>query len=460
MFPVAMDDREHLSCSHASAGQKRRSTLKFIDFPEIQFPVQGMDEVTIPKFIRVRQRYDDTKLTDLAGTLTEQLERQPCKGQVKGKRIAVTVGSRGIPDNLLIVKTICDTLKRWGAEPFVVPAMGSHGGGTVEGNLEVLAGYGITEENLGHPILASMEVVQIGSIDDAAHTPIYCDKYAAEADGIVLYNKVKPHTDFKGEHESGLLKMIAIGLAKHVGCSWFHRQGFDTFAERIPMVAKVFLETMPVLFGVGVIQNAYDDISEIGVFAREDIVKGDAELLRKAKQSFPRFLFDYIDVLVVDRIGKDLSGEGADPNVTGRGCMPYFKDDFHTQRLFFRGLSENSHHNACGLGQADITTRRCLNEVDWESTWINLTTNTMIEAGKIPMYQNNDYEALRLAIRTCKKIDYKNARIVRIRDTLSLNEFEVSANMGPELEKIPNVDILSQPYELAFDAEGNLSDFE
>lgn len=434
--------------------------MKFIEFPEIHFPVQGLDEVTIPEFIRVRQRYDDSKVTDIAGTLTRALERQPCKDGVKGKRIAVTVGSRGIPDNLLIVKTICDTLKRWGAEPFVVPAMGSHGGGTVEGNLEVLSGYGITEENLGVPILAGMEVVQIGAIDDGAHTPVYCDKYAAQADGIVIYNKVKPHTDFKGEHESGLLKMIAIGLAKHEGCSWFHKQGFDTFARRIPMVAKLFLEKMPVLFGVGVIQNAYDDISEIGVFAKEDIVEGDKTLLQKAKQNFPRFLFDDIDVLIVDRIGKNISGEGADPNVTGRGFMPYFKDDFHTKRLFIRGLSEQSHHNACGLGLADITTRRCLNSVDWESTWINLTTNTMIDGGKIPMYQNNDYEALRLAIRTCTKISYQNARIVRIRDTLSLNEFEVSVNLVPELERLPNVELLGKPCPLAFDEEGNLSDFQ
>ena len=191
--------------------------MRFIDFPEIHFPVQGMDEIEIPQFVRVRQKYDEHKVENLAGELSAKLNGLPCRDQVKGKRIAVTVGSRGIPDNALIVRTICDRLRDWGAEPFVVPAMGSHGGGTVEGNLEVLAGYGITEENLGVPILASMDVVQIGAIDDAARTPVYCDRYAAEADGIVVYNKVKPHTDFKGPHESGLLKMIAIGLAKHKG---------------------------------------------------------------------------------------------------------------------------------------------------------------------------------------------------------------------------------------------------
>lgn len=434
--------------------------MRFIEFPEIHFPIQGIEEITIPKMVRVRQVYEKDEILDIENHLRTELQKQDYKNQVEGKRIAVTVGSRGIPQNSLIVKTICDQLKEWGADPFIVPAMGSHGGGCVEGNLEILEGYGITEEEIGVPILASMEVVQIGTLNDAGKTPIYCDKYAAEADGIIIYNKVKPHTDFKGEHESGLLKMIAIGLAKHVGCSWFHKQGFDTFAERIPMVAEIFLEKMPVIFGVGVVQNAYDKISEIAVYPGDRLIEGDKELLQIAKKRFPRFKFDNIDVLVVDRIGKNISGEGADPNVTGRGFMPYFKDDFHTKRLFIRGLTEQSHHNACGLGLADITTRRCLNSVDWESTWINLTTNTMIDGGKIPMYQNNDYDALRVAIRTCTKIDYKDAKIVRIKDTLSLNEFEVSENMLSELQGKEGIEILSEPYELAFDETGYLNDFE
>lgn len=434
--------------------------MKFIDFPEIHFPIQGIEEIQIPKMVRVRQLYEDDEIQDIETHLKKELNKYEFEKQVKGKRIALTVGSRGIPQNALIVRTICNQLKEWGANPFIVPAMGSHGGGCVDGNLEILEGYGITEENIGVPIMASMDVVQIGTMNDAAHTPIFCDKYAAEADGIVIYNKVKPHTDFKGEHESGLLKMIAIGLAKHVGCSWFHKQGFDTFAERIPMVAETFLEKMPVVFGVGVVQNAYDRISEIAVYPGDRLIEGDKELLQIAKKRFPRFKFDDIDVLIIDRIGKNISGEGADPNVTGRGFMPYFKDDFHTKRLFIRGLTEQSHHNACGLGLADITTRRCLNSVDWESTWINLTTNTMIDGGKIPMYQNNDYDALRVAIRTCTKIDYNTAKIVRIKDTLSLNEFEVSESMIPYLTGKDDIEILGEPYALAFDENGYLNDFK
>ena len=430
-----------------------------IEFPSVTFPIQGLEEAVIPRMVRVRQIYARDRIEDIPAHVKEELSRGGYEPLVKGKRIAVTVGSRGIPDNAVIVRTICDQLKEWGADPFVVPAMGSHGGGTAEGNLEILTGYGITEENIGVSVRASMDVVQIGELDDGARTPVCCDRYAAEADGIVVYNKVKPHTDFKGEHESGLLKMMAIGLAKHRGCSALHRRGFDTFAENIPKAAKVFLDKMNVVFAVGVVQNAYDEISDLRVYPHDEIVSGDSELLRIAKARFPRFRFDNIDVLVIDRIGKDISGEGADPNVTGRGFMPYFKDDFHTRKLMIRGLSEKSHHNACGLGLADITTRRCLNSVDWESTWINLTTNMMIDGAKIPMYQNSDYDALRVALRTCPRIDYSKARVARIRDTLSLNEFEVSEALAEELRGAEGVEILSEPYELMFDEEGYLTDF-
>lgn len=433
--------------------------MKMMSFPSMSIPIQGIDDVILPRMVRVRQTFSRDRIEDVASHLRAELARGDYARLVRGGRIAVAVGSRGIPDNALIVRTLCDQLREWGAHPFVVPAMGSHGGGTVEGNLEILAGYGITEEAIGVPIRASMEVVQIGELDDGDATPIYCDRLAAEADGIVVYNKVKPHTDFKGPHESGLLKMMAIGLAKHKGCSSLHQRGFDTFADTIPEAAQLFLDRLPVVFGVGVVQNAYDQISELRVYPREKVVEGDAELLRIAREQFPRFKFDDVDVLVIDRIGKDISGEGADPNVTGRGFMPYFKDDFHARKLFIRGLSELSHHNACGLGLADITTRRCLNEVDWESTWVNLTTNLMIDGGKIPFYQDSDYDALRVALRTCPRIDYARARVVRIHDTLSLNEFEVSEALARELQNVEGVELLGDPYELRFDAEGNLADF-
>lgn len=435
--------------------------MRKIDFPEMNFFVQGIDEVTIPKMVRIREKYEDDKIEDIKAHLHNELDSLEIdREKLKGKTIAVTVGSRGIPSLPLIIKTICDRLKQWGAEPFIIPAMGSHGGGTVEGNLQILTDYGITEEAMEVPIKASMDVVKIGEINDDAHTPVYCDKYAAEADGIVLFNKVKPHTDFKGYVESGICKMIAIGIAKHFGCSWFHRQGFDTFAERIPMVSEVFLKNMNVIMGVGVVQNAYDEISEIKAFTKDKIIEGDHELLQIAKRRLPKMKFDNIDVLIIDYIGKNISGEGADPNVTGRGSMPGFEDDFHCKKMFVRSLTPQSHGNACGLCYADVTTRKCLQSVDWESTWINFSTNMMLSAGKIPVYQNTDYEALRLAIRTCTKLtDYSKARIARIKDTLSLSEIEVSEALLEDVKDRSDVEILSDSYELEFDSEGSLKDF-
>ena len=435
--------------------------MKFIEFPEISFPVQGINDVPMPKMVRIREKYEDDKIEDIKSHLINELDNLDIdKASLKGKSLAITVGSRGIPSLPLMIRTLCDKLKEWGAEPFIIPAMGSHGGGTAEGNLEVINGYGITEEAMGVPIKASMDVVLIGQMEDAAKTPIYCDKYAAEADGIILFNKVKPHTDFKGYHESGICKMIAIGIAKHTGCSWFHKQGFDTFGERIPIVAKEFLEKMNVVMCIGVVQNAYDEISELMAFPKDKIMEGDHKMLEIAKRRLPKMKFDNIDVLIIDRIGKNISGEGADPNVTGRGFMPYFKDDFHCKKLFIRGLTEQSHHNACGLGLADITTRRCLNSCDWESTWINLSTNTMIDGGKIPVYQNNDFEALRLAIRTCTKIDYSKARVARIRDTLTLDEIEISESLIDDVKDRDDVEILTEPYELKFDKDGYLEDLD
>ena len=436
--------------------------MKKIDFPERDFFVQGIDEVTIPKMVRIREKYEDDKIDDVKAHLINELDSLEIDRQsLRGKKIALTVGSRGIPSLPVLVRTMCDKLKEWGAEPFIIPAMGSHGGGTVEGNVQILTDYGITEDAMGVPIKASMDVVQVGAINDGAHTPIYCDKNAAEADGIVLFNKVKPHTDFKGYVESGMCKMIAIGIAKHFGCSWFHRQGFDTFGERIPMVAAEFLKNMNVIMGVGVVQNAFDEISEIKAYPKDKIIEGDHELLQIAKRRLPRMKFDNIDVLIIDQIGKNISGEGADPNVTGRGCMPGFEDDFHCKKMFVRKLTPPSHGNACGLCYADVTTRQCLQSVDWESTWINFSTNMMLSAGKIPVYQNTDYEALRLAIRTCTKLsDYSQARIARIRDTLSLSEVEVSEALLPDVIGRDDVEILSEPYELEFDDDGNMKDFE
>lgn len=360
----------------------------FINFPEIHASMQGLDQIPAPQMVTIRQKYDPQQITDVAGKVVEEMNKTVAdKDWYKHKRICITVGSRGIPQLDVIVRTMCDTLKSWGADPFIIPSMGSHGGGTAAGQLEMLAGYNITEASMGVPILASMDVVQYGELNGI---PLYCDKYAMESDGIVIFNKVKPHTDFRGAHESGLCKMIAIGIAKHKGAAMFHSFGFERFAELIPQVSEIFLEKCPFAFGLGIVQNAYDDICEIRACDKEHFMETDAELLEIAKKRMAKFLFDDINLLIIDEIGKNISGNGHDPNVTGRNLMHSFGGELKLDKLFVRGITPEAHHNGCGLSACDITTRAVLNDVDWDSTWTNVLTTGMLTGAAIPMYANTE----------------------------------------------------------------------
>ena len=433
--------------------------MHFIDFPKMDLKVEGMEVVKIPRMVKIRQLFDDQKIEDIAGTVAGQMENNLAEHEkYAGKRIAITAGSRGIPHLDVIIGTVVSTLKSWGAEPFIVPAMGSHGGGTAEGQRETLATYNITEESVGAPVVSSMEVVQVGSLADGM--PVYCDKNAYESDGIVVLNKVKPHTNFRGEHESGMAKMMAIGLAKHKGASMLHMKGMPTFSWRIPQVCDVFLKNAPVVFGVGIVQNAYDDICAIEVMEKDLIMEKDAELLVKAKERMAKFKFSDIDVLIIDQIGKNISGYGQDPNITSRSCQEGLFTEPHVRKLFVRGLTEETHHNAAGIASADITTRRCLNNIDFESTWVNMITSTMLNGARIPMYMENDRDALRIAIRTCtgEGFDFNNVKVVRIKDTMHMTEIEVSEAYLDELKGNPEVEILSEPYEMEFTDDGFMID--
>ena len=430
--------------------------MQKISFPALDIKIEGMECVEIPKMMKVKQIYDPSKIEDLRAHTQQEIETKIHDlSRFEGKRICVTAGSRGIPHLDVIIKAVCDKLKEYGAKPFVIPAMGSHGGGTAEGQREMIAGYNITEESIGVPILASMDVVQISTLKDG--TPVYCDKYAAESDGIVVLNKVKPHTNFRGKHESGIAKMMAIGLAKHKGASMFHMQGFHTFAARIPEVCNEFLKHAPIAFGVGLVQNAYDEISELEACEPENILEVDARLLEIAKAKIAQFKFKDIDVLIVDQIGKNISGNGMDPNVTGRSLNPGFEDLMNIKKIMVRGLTEETHHNACGIACCDISTLRCINDIDWAATWVNVITSTEIRGG-VPLYANNDRDAIMIAIRTCNGIDMKNAKVVRIKDTLSLEHIEVSTAYYDMIKDDPNFEILSEPYDITFDDEGYIAD--
>lgn len=424
----------------------------FIDFPVIDAKMEGLDQVVLPRMVRIRQKYDPSQIRDVPGHLARELEAQVRdKEALQGKHIAITAGSRGIPFYPEMMRTIVDKLKAWGAEPFLVPSMGSHAGATAEGQREMLATFGITEEAMGCPILSSMEVVEVGALSDG--TPVYCDKYAYTSDGIVVVNKVKPHTSFKGEHESGLLKMLCIGLGKHRGAAAMHMRGYEVFDRLIPEAGRLCLDREPVLFGVGIVQNAYDDISNLEVMGRERIEERDRALLAIAKEKLARFKFPDTDVLIIDRIGKNIGGSGFDPNVVARRDRVY-PGTLVSQNIFVRGLTQETHHNASGIGTIEVTTLRCVQDVDWAVTWTNMMTANFLPGCRIPCFARNDREALLWAIRTCTGIDYTNARVVRIRDTMHMEEIQVSENLAKQLWDRDDVELLSGPFDIPFGPDG------
>lgn len=425
----------------------------FIDFPEVDVSVQGIEDVAIPPMVKIGESYDASKIEDPCAHLRSQMEQLPDHGSYAGKRICITAGSRGIPYFDQLLRTMCDVLKEWGARPFIIPAMGSHAGATAQGQLEMLAGYNVTEESMGVPILSSMDVVQYGELDGI---PLYCDKHAMESDGIVIFNKVKPHTDFRGPHESGLAKMIAIGIAKHKGAAMFHSFGFQRFAELIPRVAETFVKKCPVVFGVGLVQNAYDDICELEVCTPDKLLKADARLLEVAKRRMAKFLFDHIDLLIIDEVGKNISGNGHDPNVTGRNITGTFGDVLDLKKLFIRGLTPEAHHNGAGISAADVTTRAVMRDIDWQTTWTNVLTTGLMRAGEMPLYMNNDEECIKLCLRTIYQLDYQQARIVHIKNTLELNQIEVSVPLYESIKDVEGISLLGEPKPMEFDSEGNL----
>lgn len=429
-----------------------------IDFPKVSgVIIQGMDQVRIPRMVTIRQIYDNSAIGDIPEHIRSRMKRELKNPErFAGKKICITVGSRGIPHLDVIVKTVCDQLKAWGAKPFLIPAMGSHGGGTAEGQSGILAGYGITKEHMGVPVMASMEVVQYGELSNG--TPLYCDKLAFESDGIVILNKVKPHTDFRGEHESGLAKMIAIGLAKHIGASAFHLQGFSEFSKRVPEAAEIFLKKAPVAFGIGLVQNAYDEICAIEAAVPEKIMEMDKELLVLAKQRLATFKFDSLDVLVIDEIGKNISGYGQDPNVTGRanGSDESFRHILELNKMVILGVTEQSHHNGSGIAEADVTTLRCMRGIDWAQVWTNLITSTEIQGCKMPMYADCDRDAVLLAIRSCSGADFSKIRMAHIRNTSELHEIEVSEELYRFIKDRKDIELVRSPHELIFDQDGYL----
>ncbi|WP_419872573.1 lactate racemase domain-containing protein [Candidatus Pristimantibacillus sp. PTI5] len=415
-----------------------------------------VENTPLPKLVKIRQSFDDTILEDPIGDLIERLRTaDSMTGITAGQRVAVAVGSRGISRIDELTKTVIDELKRIGAEPFIVPCMGSHGGATAEGQTEVLAHLGVDEERMGCPVRSSMEVVELDRLPNGL--PIYCDKIAAtESDAIIVINRIKPHTAFRGAIESGMFKMISIGLGKQKGAEACHQLGFKYMADNVPAMARVMIEKLPIRFGVAVVENAYDQICRIEVLGTDTMEEREKELLIEAKSRLPQILFTDLDVLVIDYIGKNISGDGADPNITGRYPTPYAHGGPEVNKMVVLDLTPESQGNANGVGTADFTTSRLVSKTDWPATYANGLTSTVCAPTKQATTLENDRDAIKAAIKTCNILDYTKCKLVRIRDTLHLGTIEISESLLEEAKRNPRIEILEGPYEWTFDEEGFL----
>lgn len=416
-----------------------------------------IQNVPIPKVVRVRQNFDRTCISDdrIPSVLLGELQK--FAGDIHpGMRIAITCGSRGIHGYARMTRTIVDFVKSRGAEPFIVAAMGSHGGATAAGQRQILADYGITEAAMGCPVRCEMETVEIGTSIYRGQS-VRIDKNAASADGILLFNRVKPHTSFRGKYESGLMKMMAIGLGKQHGASDIHGQSPAIMHELVEEYGRTILENCPVLGGIAVIENAYDDTWKIVGLTAAEIITEEPKLKEESYGTIARLLFETCDVLVVDQIGKNISGDGMDPNVSGRFCTKYASGGIQAEKVVVLDLTDETHGNAQGIGLADVTTRRLFEKMKLEMTYPTGVTNTFLHLMKIPMIMDNDREAIQLALCCCPEAeDQAHKKLIRIPNTAHIEYIEVSEALLPQVRENPRLEVMSEPYELSFDSYGNL----
>jgi len=424
---------------------------------DLNILISGGLDIPLPHMVTVRQSFDTSCIADVPGTVREQILRNDVAVRVKpGMRIAVGAGSRGVANIGAVVAETVVVLRELGAKPFVFPAMGSHGGASVEGQTALLAGYGITEEKIGSPVRASMDTVILGEMDDG--TPVHMDRLAHGADGVVLINRIKPHTTFRGTIESGVVKMMVIGMGKITGATVMHGHGMDQFPEVLPRVARYILDRIPFLFGLGLVENAYEDTAVVEALLPGNLIAREMELLEVAKQQIGRLHFSNIDVLVIDQMGKEISGSGFDPNISGRNCRGVTGfDDPQVQKIVVLDLSSKTNGNATGIGLADVITRRLLNKIDYNATYANVITSAHLDGALLPIPMPNDRDAIALAVKTLVRVAQGQARIVRIHDTLSVDRISVSEPMLGEVSAHPDMEAVNEPSPFAFDTKGNLA---
>ena len=416
-----------------------------------------LESVPIPELYRISYHLESEALENPGSELRRRFDevRELLPSIDDGdKEIAVAVGSRGIHGQPDIVRALIDELKAAGMKPFIIPAMGSHAGADAAGQKAMLEGLGISEQEMGAEIHSSMEVVQIGTTGSGL--PVFVDAHAFRADGIVLVNRIKAHTSFKGIIESGLLKMSVIGLGKQKGAEICHDLGFEHMTENVLEIARLVLEKAPILFGLGIIEDARHEPAEIHLIPAGEIESREPALLKRANELLARLPFASVDALIIDAIGKDISGTGLDTNVVGRYHTGIGSGGPSVTRISVLDLTEATHGNGNGLGIADFTTRRVFEKFDLAETYPNALTSNSPVSVKIPMILPDDRSAIRAAIKTSLIRDKAAVRLVRIGNTASIEEMEVSGSLIDEVKNHEALEILEGPYPLLFDAEGNL----
>lgn len=407
--------------------------------------------IDIPRFVLVKQKFDPThiKPSNLPFIIREQLSLPGIIDKIQqGQRIGITAGSRGIANIPIILKEIINLVKSAGATPYIIPCMGSHGGAIAEGQVKVLEHLRITQKSVGAEILSSMEVVKIGQTRTGKD--VYVDKNAAAMDSIVVVNRVKAHTAFRGEVESGIHKMMVIGLGKQKGADDCHKEGFEVMNTNILDYSDVIFEKLNIAFAVAIIENAFDQTYDCVALRTDEIRTREPLLLKLAKSKMPRLCINDIDVLIIDEIGKNISGAGMDTNITGRFPLSNMKSDMKIDRIVVLDLTKETNGNGHGIGFADFTTRRCVNKIDLETTYLNGLTNTVTGPDKIPMMMENDCLAIKAAIKTCNRIDKENIRIIRIKNTLELNSIFISESLIESVKNNSSVQIVSDLQNFTF----------
>lgn len=412
-----------------------------------------------PRVVKVRQKFPRPLVEDVEAAVRDEFEKVGSSRVRSGMRIALTAGSRGIAQIDVVLRSLVRVLKESGAEPFIVPAMGSHGGATAEGQVEVLQSLGVTEEFCEAQILSSMEVVEIGQTERGV--PVFMDRHASKADGVIVVNRIKAHTDFRSKLESGLLKMASIGLGKHDAALALHGYGVTGIRDYMVEVGEEVFRSGRVLFGVGIVENAYDEPARIEAIEPDNVREREEELLEEYMRMMPALPVREMDVLFVDSLGKNYSGTGMDTNVIGRFRILGVEEPEspRTKYLIVSKISEGSHGNALGIGLADITTERLFSAINYEAMNANVMTSTFLERAKIPMVLANDREALEAAIRCNWGVPAEETRLVRIPNTLHLEHAYLSENLVDEALENGNVEVIGEATEPRFDENGYFEDF-